>query len=69
MLNHILQMLKIAEQYDNTETIAIAKGRYEYTTNYLQLFKKASKMAIEKVIDIKIQGNTRIKQLVLCANS
>jgi len=41
MLNHILQMLKIAEQYENTETIAIAKGRYEYTTNYLQLFKKA----------------------------
>lgn len=43
MLSHILQMLKIAEQYENTETIAIAKGQYEYTTNYLQLFKKALK--------------------------
>jgi hypothetical protein len=41
MLNHILQMLKIAEQYENTETIAIAKGRYEYPKTYLQLFKKA----------------------------
>jgi hypothetical protein len=43
MLNHILQMLQIAEQYENNETIAIAKGRYEYTRNYLQLFKKALK--------------------------
>ena len=43
MLKNILDMLKIAEQYENNETIAIAKGRYEYTRNYLQLFKKAIK--------------------------
>ena len=36
-------MLKIAEQYENNEIISIAKGRYEYTRNYLQLFKKALK--------------------------
>jgi len=43
MLNNIREMLKIAEQYENNETISIAKGRYEYTLNYLQLFKKALK--------------------------
>jgi hypothetical protein len=43
MLNHILQMLQIAEQYESNEIISIAKGRYEYTRNYLQLFKKAIK--------------------------
>jgi hypothetical protein len=43
MLNNILQMFQIAEQYENNETISIAKGRYEYTRNYLQLFKKAIK--------------------------
>jgi len=43
MLKNILDMLLIAEQYENNETISIAKGRYEYTHNYLQLFKKAMK--------------------------
>lgn len=43
MLKNILDMLKIAEHYDNNEVISIAKGRYEYTRNYLQLFKKALK--------------------------
>jgi hypothetical protein len=43
MLNHILQMLQIAEQYESNEIISIAKWRYEYTRNYLQLFKKAIK--------------------------
>jgi hypothetical protein len=43
MLKNILDMLLIAEQYENNEIISIAKGRYEYTKNYLQLFKKAIK--------------------------
>jgi hypothetical protein len=43
MLKNILDMLLIAEQYENNEIISIAKGRYEYTKNYLQLFKKAMK--------------------------
>jgi|Laugrespbdmm15dd_1035085.scaffolds.fasta_scaffold493397_1 hypothetical protein len=43
MLKNILDMLLIAEQYENNEIISIAKGRYEYTRNYLQLFKKAMK--------------------------
>jgi hypothetical protein len=43
MLKNILDMLQIAEQYENNEIISIAKGRYEYTRNYLQLFKKAMK--------------------------
>jgi hypothetical protein len=43
MLNNILQMLQIAEQYENNETIAIAKGRYEYTGKFLEMFKKAMK--------------------------
>jgi len=43
MLKNILDMLLIAEQYENNEIISIAKGRYEYTRNYLQLFKKALK--------------------------
>lgn len=42
MLNQILQMLKIVEDYKGNEIIEIAKGKYQYTTN-LELFKKALK--------------------------
>lgn len=42
MLNQILQMLQIAEDYKGNEIIEIAKGKYQYTTNW-ELFKKAAK--------------------------
>ena len=42
MLNQILEMLKIAEDYKGNEIIEIAKGKYQYTTN-LDLFKKLVK--------------------------
>ncbi len=48
MLNQILQMLQIAEDYENSEAISIAKGKYQYTTNYKQLFKKAMKWQSKK---------------------
>jgi hypothetical protein len=41
MLNQILEMLQIAKDYQGNEVIEIAKGKYQYTTNYVQLFKKA----------------------------
>jgi len=43
MLKHILDMLKIAEEYQDNEIISIAKGRYEYTLNVVKLFKKMMK--------------------------
>jgi len=43
MLSNILQMLKIAQDYKGNELIETAKGKYQYTTNYLELFKKAAK--------------------------
>ena len=42
MLNQILEMLRIAEDYKGNEIIEIAKGKYQYTTN-LDLFKKLVK--------------------------
>ena len=39
MLNQILEMLQIAQDYKGNEIIEIAKGKYQYTTN-LDLFKK-----------------------------
>ena len=39
MLNQILEMLQIAQEYKGNEIIEIAKGKYQYTTN-LDLFKK-----------------------------
>ena len=39
MINNILQMLKHVEQYEDNEIIATAKGKYELTNNYKQLFK------------------------------
>jgi hypothetical protein len=43
MLNNILEMLKIVEQYKGNEIIEIAKGKYKYPNTYIQLFKKALK--------------------------
>jgi hypothetical protein len=48
MINNILEMLKYAEQYEDNEIIATAKGKYELTNNYLQLFKKAIKWRLKK---------------------
>ena len=42
MLNQILEMLQIAEDYKGKEIIEIAKGKYQYTTN-VDLFKKLVK--------------------------
>ena len=42
MLNQILEMLQIAQDYKGNEIIEIAKGKYQYTTN-LDLFKKLVK--------------------------
>ena len=42
MLNQILEMLKIAEDFKGNEIIEIAKGKYQYTNNWV-LFKKAAK--------------------------
>ena len=42
MLNQILEMLKIAEDYKGNEIIEIAKGKYQYTNN-LEIFKKSAK--------------------------
>jgi hypothetical protein len=42
MLNQILQMLQIAEDYKGNEIIETAKGKYQYTTNW-ELFKKVAK--------------------------
>ena len=36
-------MLKLAEEYQDNEIISIAKGRYQYTTNVIKLFKKIFK--------------------------
>jgi hypothetical protein len=48
MLSQILQMLQIAQDYENSEVISIAKGKYQYTTNYKELFKKAMKWQSKK---------------------
>jgi hypothetical protein len=42
MLNNILQMLKIVEDFKGNEVIETAKGKYQYTNNW-ELFKKALK--------------------------
>ena len=43
MINNILEMLKLAEHFDNNEVIATAKGKYELPKSNLQLFKKMIK--------------------------
>jgi len=43
MLKNILEMLQLAEDYQDNEIISIAKGRYQYTNNIIELFKKAMK--------------------------
>lgn len=48
MINNILEMLKLAEQFDNNEVIATAKGKYEYPKTYLKLFKKELKWQLKK---------------------
>ena len=48
VLSQILQMLQIAQDYENSEVISIAKGKYQYTTNYKELFKKAMKWQSKK---------------------
>ncbi len=42
MLNQILEMLQIAQDYKGNDIIEIAKGKYQYTTN-VDLFKKLVK--------------------------
>jgi len=41
MINNILEMLKLAEDYQHNEIISIAKGRYHYPKSIIELFKKA----------------------------
>jgi hypothetical protein len=48
MINHILEMLKLAEYYENNEIIATAKGKYEYPKSNYQLFKKLLKIKLNK---------------------
>ncbi len=48
MLSQILEMLQIAQDYENSDVISIAKGKYQYTTNYKELFKKAMKWQSKK---------------------
>jgi hypothetical protein len=48
MINNILEMLKHAEQYEHNEIIAAAKGKYEFSNSYLELFKKAMKWQLKK---------------------
>jgi hypothetical protein len=48
MINNILEMLKHAEQYEQNEIIATAKGKYEVPKSYLQIFKKALKWQLRK---------------------
>lgn len=48
MIKNILEMLKIAEQYNNNEIIAIAKGKYELPKSNIQIFKKALKWQLKK---------------------
>ena len=48
MINNILQMLKHVEQYEDNEIIATAKGKYELTNNYKQLFKNYLKWRLKK---------------------
>lgn len=48
MLRQILELLKIAEDYQGAELIEMAKGKYQYTTNYKELFKKAMEWQSKK---------------------
>jgi len=40
MLKHILDMLALDEHYNQSETIEIAKGKFELVTTWKQGFKK-----------------------------
>ena len=48
MITHIMEMLKLAEHYENTESIAIAKGKFEYPKSNYELFKKMIKWQLKK---------------------
>ena len=48
MITNILEMLKHVEQYEHNEIIASAKGKYELTKNYKQLFKNYLKWRLRK---------------------
>jgi hypothetical protein len=48
MIQHIMEMLKLAEQYNDNEIIATAKGKYEYPKSNYQLFKKLLKIKLNK---------------------
>jgi hypothetical protein len=48
MINNILEMLKHAEQYEQNEIIASAKGKFELKKNYLQQFKDLLKWRLKK---------------------
>ena len=48
MIQHILEMLKLAEQYENNEVIATAKGKYECPKSNYKLFKKLLKIKLNK---------------------
>lgn len=48
MLSQILEMLQVSTEYQNSETISIAKGKYQYTTSYKELFKKLMKWRLKK---------------------
>lgn len=39
-----MEMLKLAEKYDDNEIISIAKGKFEYPKSNYQLFKKMLKL-------------------------
>jgi len=48
MIQHIMEMLKLAEHYENTDSIAIAKGKFEYPKTNYKLFKKLLKWQLRK---------------------
>ena len=48
MITHIMEMLKLAEHYENTESIAIAKGKFEYPKTNYELLKKLLKIKLKK---------------------
>lgn len=48
MIGQILEMLQLAEEYEGNEVIETAKGKYQFTTNYFSLFKKAMKWQSRK---------------------
>ena len=52
MINNILEMLKLAEHFNSNEIIATAKGKYELPKTYKEIFKKALKWQLKKIIGL-----------------